>query len=67
MVRVKEDELSMHCRRLVGRKVAEMARVIKAGFEALPREATFWSAGPAGGATEAGWGGLWKMDIKGEK
>ena len=35
--------------RRIGKRVTEMARVIKAGFETLPKEATHWPRGKAGG------------------
>lgn len=51
----KGDERGLLSCRNTGRRVAEVARVIKAGFKALPREATYWPAGPSGGILEAGW------------
>jgi multimeric flavodoxin WrbA len=46
---VKHDSQGMRdCGRL-GKRVAELAVVLEAGFAALPREATYWPKGPAGG------------------
>lgn len=42
---VKHDKLGLvSCKRL-GKRVTEMAKVIKAGFKSLPREETYWPSG----------------------
>ncbi len=46
---VKNDSLGMQACRRIGKRVAELAKVLKAGYEALPREETYWAYGPAGG------------------
>jgi multimeric flavodoxin WrbA len=46
---VKYDKMGLLNARRIGKRVTEMARVIKSGFEALPREATCWPRGKAGG------------------
>lgn len=46
---VKKDKIGMNSARLVGKRVAEMAKVIKAGFEVVPKNETHWPKGPAGG------------------
>lgn len=46
---VKYDKLGMQACRRIGKRVTEMTKLIKAGFEALPREQTYWPSGPAGG------------------
>lgn len=46
---VKYDKMGLLNARRIGKRVTEMARVIKAGFEALPKEATYWPHGKAGG------------------
>jgi len=43
---VKYDKLGLGSVRRVGKRVAEMAKVVKAGFEVLPREQTYWPHGP---------------------
>ncbi len=55
MTVVKGDERSLLSCRNTGRRVAEMARVIQAGFKTVPREATHWPVGAAGGVVEGGW------------
>lgn len=45
---VKYDKLGLQSCRRIGKRVTEMAKVIKAGFKALPREQTYWPSGPAG-------------------
>ncbi len=51
---VKFDKMGLvNCRRL-GKRVTEMAKVIKAGFEVLPDGATAWPAGKAGGLVVPG-------------
>jgi len=52
---VKEDEYGMYSCRNTGRRVAEITRILKAGFAAVPREATYWPAGSTGGIAEADW------------
>jgi multimeric flavodoxin WrbA len=49
---VKHDELGMQACRRIGKRVAEMAKVIKTGFGALPEGETCWPQGPAGGFGE---------------
>lgn len=44
----------LSCRN-TGRRVAEVARVMQAGFKAVPREATYWPVGEAGGFPETDW------------
>jgi len=49
--RAREDVDGMQSCRNVGRRVAEIAKVIKAGFKAVPKEETYW---PSGAITEKG-------------
>lgn len=46
---VKHDSLGMQACRKIGKRVAELTKVIKAGYGALPREQTYWPYGPSGG------------------
>ena len=46
---VKYDKLGLQSCRRIGKRVAEMTKVVKAGFGTLPREQTYWPYGPAGG------------------
>jgi multimeric flavodoxin WrbA len=46
---VTKDTSGMNACRQLGYRVAELAKVIKTGFETLPREETRWPRGPAGG------------------
>ncbi|MBI4186117.1 MAG: flavodoxin family protein [Chloroflexi bacterium] len=52
---VEQDEPGLLSCRMTGRRVAEVARVVQAGFSAVPREATYWPAGEAGGFPETDW------------
>ena len=53
---VKYDKLGLAVCRNVGRRVAEMAKVIKTGFDNLERKDTYWVRGGTGGFTGTGWG-----------
>jgi multimeric flavodoxin WrbA len=46
---VSHDSLGMQACRRIGKRVTELAIVLKAGYGALPRERTYWPMGPAGG------------------
>ncbi len=52
LARVKSDVYGLQSCRRLGRRVAELTRAIKAGFKALPREATYWPYGSAAGMKE---------------
>ncbi len=39
----------------IGKRVTELAKVIKAGYAALPEGATAWPAGPYGDIVDGGW------------
>ena len=53
---VKFDKQGLAQCRNSGRRVAELSKVMKAGFDTLPREETYWERGKAGGFTGTGWG-----------
>ncbi|MBI4186193.1 MAG: flavodoxin family protein [Chloroflexi bacterium] len=52
----KFDKQGLAQCRNVGRRVAELSKVIQAGFKALPEGETYWPLGKAGGFTGTGWG-----------
>ncbi len=43
---VKSDRLGLSAARLLGKRVAEVAKVVKYGFEHLPKEELAWPRGP---------------------
>ncbi|MBI2831908.1 MAG: flavodoxin family protein [Chloroflexi bacterium] len=53
---VKFDTLGLAQCRNTGRRVAELAKVIKAGFDSLSREDTYWPRGGCGGFEGTAWG-----------
>jgi multimeric flavodoxin WrbA len=53
---VKYDLQGLAQCRNIGRRVAEMTKVIKTGFDNLPREDYFWPRAAAGGLTGTAWG-----------
>ena len=52
----KYDKIGLNQCRQIGRRVAELSKVLKAGFDNLPREETYWPRGKTGGFTGTVWG-----------
>ena len=51
---VKFDKMGLRKAHRIGKRVAEMAKVVNAGFAALPEGATHWLQGRAGRSTVPG-------------
>lgn len=59
---VKYDKMGLAQCRNIGRRAAELAKVIKAGFDNLAEGETYWPRGRTGGFTGTKWGSL-KGDV----
>ena len=58
---VKYDQLGLPNCRNIGRRVAEMSKVVKTGFDNLTPKETYWVRGGTGGFTGTGWGSKPKL------
>jgi len=50
---VKQDPIGLTAARTLGKRVAELAKAVKAGFETLEKEETIWGYGPIGEAPDS--------------